>query len=124
MTDHRRQNAANLHQAFIGLENVLHFLGRLLFRQFVGELAEIKHSLSVSSGPFDLPVQIEVFPGQLLDFKGKDGGDPMFSVYKKNKISCGGDVFPIDRGLLMGDPFPLLARASKRVPSPPQRISA
>jgi hypothetical protein len=37
--------------------------------------------------------------------KGKDGGDPTFSIYKKNKFSCVGDVFPLDRGLLMGDPF-------------------
>jgi hypothetical protein len=37
--------------------------------------------------------------------KGKDVGDPSFSVYKKNKFSCIGEVFPLDRGLLMGDPL-------------------
>jgi hypothetical protein len=36
--------------------------------------------------------------------KEKDVGDPTFSIYKKNKFSCVGDVFPLDRGLLMGDP--------------------
>ena len=38
--------------------------------------------------------------------KGKDVGDPTFIIYKKKKISCVGKVFPLDRGLLMGDPFP------------------
>jgi len=37
--------------------------------------------------------------------KGKDVGDPTFSIYKKKKFSCVGEVFPLDRGLLMGDPF-------------------
>jgi hypothetical protein len=37
--------------------------------------------------------------------KGKDVGDPTFSIYKKKKISCVGEVFPLDRGLLMGDSF-------------------
>jgi len=37
--------------------------------------------------------------------KGKDVGDPTFIIYKKKKISCVGKVFPLDRGLLMGDPF-------------------
>jgi hypothetical protein len=37
--------------------------------------------------------------------KGKDGGAPMFSIYKKNKFSCVGEVFLLDRGLLMGDPL-------------------
>jgi len=39
-----------------------------------------------------------------ISAKGKDVGDPTFSIYKKKKISCGGEVFPLDRGLLMGDP--------------------
>jgi len=39
--------------------------------------------------------------------KGKDVGDPTFIIYKKKKISCVGKVFPLDRGLLMGDPFSL-----------------
>jgi len=29
----------------------------------------------------------------------------MFRIDKKKKFSCVGEVFPIDRGLLMGDPF-------------------
>jgi len=37
--------------------------------------------------------------------EGKDVGDPTFSIYKKKKISYVGEVFPLDRGLLMGDPI-------------------
>jgi hypothetical protein len=42
--------------------------------------------------------------------KGKDVGDPTFNINKKNKFSCVGEVFPLDRGLLMGDPFVLRKR--------------
>jgi hypothetical protein len=37
--------------------------------------------------------------------KGKEIGDPTFIIYKKKKISFVGEVFPLDRGLLMGDPI-------------------
>jgi hypothetical protein len=55
--------------------------------------------------------------------KGKDVGDPSFSVYKKNKFSCVGEVFPLDRGLLMGDPLTWQKAFRIQSPNPFQTLS-